>query len=202
MAIDTKVEKTEKKVEKTGKKAEKIETKVENMVSAITLDVKIDLRKFVDKVTGVEYNPENFPGVVYRIREPKIAMLIFSSGKVICTGARSNKDIDAALVQLKKKLKEGGVKIKKEPLVEVQNIVASSGIDVKVNLDKLALECWNTEYEPEQFPGLVYRLDEPKTVMLIFRSGKMIITGAKNTKDIKRAAEKTRDVVHEYDAII
>jgi transcription initiation factor TFIID TATA-box-binding protein len=179
-----------------------IETKIENMVSAITFDTKIDLRKFVDRVTGVEYNPENFPGVVYRIREPKIAMLIFSSGKVICTGARSNKDIEAALVHLKKKLQEGGVRIMKEPVVEIQNIVASSSIDVKVNLDKLALECWNTEYEPEQFPGLVYRLDDPKTVMLIFRSGKMIITGAKNQRDIRMAAEKTRDVVHKYDAII
>ncbi|MFH1402703.1 MAG: TATA-box-binding protein [Candidatus Altiarchaeota archaeon] len=179
-----------------------LETNVENIVSAITLGTDIDLRKFVDKVSGVEYNPENFPGVVFRIRNPKIAMLIFSSGKVICTGARSQTDIDAAIIQLKDKLKEGGVRISQEPLVEIQNIVASSSIDVKVNLDKLAIECWNTEYEPEQFPGLVYRLDEPKTVMLIFRSGRMIITGAKNLKDIKKAAEKTRDIVFEYDAII
>jgi transcription initiation factor TFIID TATA-box-binding protein len=179
-----------------------VSVKVENMVSAITLDVKIDLRKFVSRVKGVEYNPENFPGVVYRIHEPKLAMLIFSSGKVICTGARGPKDIEAAVTQLRKKLREGGVRIKKDPVVEVQNIVASSSVDVKVNLDQLALECFNTEYEPEQFPGLVYRLDDPKTVMLLFRSGKMIITGAKNPRDIHRAAEKTKEMVYQYNAII
>jgi transcription initiation factor TFIID TATA-box-binding protein len=179
-----------------------VSVKVENMVSAITLDTRIDLKRFVSKVKGVEYNPENFPGVVFRIHEPKVAMLIFSSGKVICTGARSPRDIEAAVKQLLKKLQEGGVKVKKEPVVEVQNIVASSSVGVEVNLDQLAIECFNTEYEPEQFPGLVYRLDDPKTVMLIFRSGKMIITGAKNTRDIHRAAERTREMVHEYNAII
>ncbi len=179
-----------------------VQVKIENMVSAITLDTEIDLRKFVGKVKGVEYNPENFPGVVYRVRDPKVAMLIFSSGKVICTGARTTEDTEAAVEKLKEKLGEGGVKVEGEPVVEVQNIVASSDVGVKVNLDQLAIECWNTEYEPEQFPGLVYRLDSPKTVMLVFRSGKMIITGAKSPKDIREAAEKTKAVVYEYDAII
>lgn len=179
-----------------------IQVKIENMVSAITLDTKIDLKKFVKKVSGIEYNPENFPGAVFRIKEPKLAMLLFSSGKVICTGARSNKDIEIAVEQLKKKLKEGGITIRGKPQVEVQNIVSSSSVDFKVNLDKLAIECMNTEYEPEQFPGLVYRLEDPKTVMLVFRSGKMIITGAKNTKDIKIAAEKTKEMIQSYDSII
>jgi len=176
--------------------------KIENMVSAITLDIKIDLKKFVGMVKGIEYNPENFPGAVFRIHDPKLAMLIFSSGKVICTGARSPKDVEAAVKELKAKLAEGGITLAAEPVIEVQNIVASSSVGVKVNLDQLAIECFNTEYEPEQFPGLVYRLDNPKTVMLIFRSGKIIITGAKNPKDIRKAADKTSDMVREYNAII
>lgn len=179
-----------------------VPVKIENMVAAVTLDVKIDLRKFVSKVKAIEYNPENFPGAVYRLHEPKVAMLLFSSGKVICTGARGTQDIKAAVEQLKVKLAEGGIKVKTEPKIEIQNMVASSEVNVKVNLDQLALECFNTEYEPEQFPGLVYRLDDPKTVMLIFRSGKMIITGAKNTKDIKKAAEKTKEMIFGYNAII
>lgn len=183
-----------------------IPVKIENMVSAITLNIEIDLPKFVGKVKGIEYNANRFPGAIFRVREPKLAMLIFSSGKVICTGARSKKDIEAAVVHLVKKLKEGGIKLKKKPTfkegVDVQNIVASSDVGFKVNLDKLAMECWNTEYEPEQFPGLVYRLDEPKTVMLIFRSGRMIITGAKDPKNIKIAAEKTRQMIQSYNAII
>ena len=183
-----------------------IPVKIENMVSAITLDIKIDLPKFVGKVKGIEYNANRFPGAIFRVREPKLAMLIFSSGKVICTGARSKKDIKAAVEHLVDKLKEGGIKLDRKPTfrkgVDVQNIVASSDVGFKVNLDQLAMECWNTEYEPEQFPGLVYRLDEPKTVMLIFRSGRMIITGAKDPKNIKVAAEKTRQMIQSYNAII
>jgi transcription initiation factor TFIID TATA-box-binding protein len=175
---------------------------IENMVAAITLGLKIDLKDFVSRVKGVEYNPENFPGVVYRVHEPRVALLIFSSGKVICTGAKCNEDIEKALEKLREKLMDAGIKPKGEPEVEVQNMVASSNIGVKVNLDQLAISCYNSEYEPEQFPGLVYRLDEPKTVMLIFSTGKVIITGAKSRKDIKAAAQKTAEIVREHNAVI
>ncbi|MBM3308751.1 MAG: TATA-box-binding protein [Candidatus Altiarchaeales archaeon] len=178
-----------------------LRTHIENMVSAITLNQKIDIKNFASKASGVEYNPENFPGVVFRVREPKLAMLIFSSGKVICTGARDKKDIETALEKLRKKLNEAGIRLRGKPKVEIQNIVASSDLELKINLDLLATECVNTEYEPEQFPGLVFRLEQPKTVMLIFRSGKIIITGAKNTSDIKKAAEETKKMVLEYKAI-
>lgn len=179
-----------------------IKAKIENMVSAITIDQKIDLKDFSERVKGLEYNPDRFPGIVYRIKDPKLAMLIFSSGKIICTGARSQEDIKVAVEKLKSKLAEGGIFVKKEPEVKVQNIVASANMDVNVNLDILAMECDNTEYEPEQFPGLVFSLDEPKTVMLIFRSGKMIITGAKTPEDVDLAAEKTKKAVEEIGAVI
>ncbi|MBN2250995.1 MAG: TATA-box-binding protein [Candidatus Altiarchaeota archaeon] len=175
---------------------------VENMVSAITVNQKIDLKKFVKKVKGLEYNPERFPGVVYRIRDPKLAMLIFSSGKIICTGARSEEDIKKAVTSLLKKFKEGGIQIKGRPKIEIQNIVASAKMNFRVNLDLLAMECENTEYEPEQFPGLVFRLGKPKTVMLIFRSGKMIITGAKTPKDADKAAEETKNIIKQIGAVI
>lgn len=175
---------------------------VENMVSAITVNQQIDLKKFVKKVKGLEYNPERFPGVVYRIREPKLAMLIFSSGKIICTGARSEEDIKKAVDSLLKKFKEGDITIKGRPKIEIQNIVASAKMNFRVNLDLLAMECENTEYEPEQFPGLVFRLEEPKTVMLVFRSGKMIITGAKTSKDADKAAEETKNIIKEIGAVI
>lgn len=181
-----------------------IKAKVENMVSAITLDQRINLKELANKAKGLEYNPKRFPGIVYRLKppDPKLAMLIFTSGKVICTGARSREDIKAAVNALRKKLKEGGVTIRKEPEVKIQNIVASAKLDLRVNLDMLAMECENTEYEPEQFPGLVFRLDEPETVMLIFRSGKIIITGAKKPQEADIAAEKTKQKVKEVGAII
>jgi len=172
-----------------------IEAKVENIVSGITLNQKIDLKRFANTAKGLEYNPEKFPGVVYRVKKPRLAMLIFSSGKVICTGARSMEDIKIAVDNLVKKLAEGGVEVKSEPIVEVQNIVASSTLGFEVNLDMLAMETENTEYEPEQFPGLVFSLDKPKTVMLIFKSGKMIITGAKTPEAANEAARKTKKAI-------
>ena len=172
------------------------DVKIENMVSAIKLGVDIDLRKFVSKVRQVEYNPENFPGVVYRLHEPKVAMLIFSSGNVICTGARNEKDIDQAIIQLREKLRQGGVRVKGEPIVKIQNIVASSAIDDKVNLDQLAIESFNTEYEPEQFPGLVYKVNvEPKgeksfkATFLLFSNGKVVCTGTKSEQQVHQALD-------------
>ncbi len=179
-----------------------LKAKVENMVSAITVHKNIDLKKFFSDVKGLEYNPDRFPGVVYRIQEPKLTMLIFSSGRVICTGARSESDIELAVKNLVNKLREGGIYIRKKPTVEIQNIVASANMNVKVNLDMLATNCDNTEYEPEQFPGLVFRLEKPKTVMLIFRSGKIIITGAKTPRDANTAAEKTKHMVKDIGAVI
>jgi len=174
-----------------------IDAKVENIVSGITIDQKIDLKKLASNATGLEYNPEKFPGVVYRIKKPKLAMLIFSSGKVICTGARSKDDIKVAVKKLIDKLKEGGTIVTGEPKVEVQNIVASASLGFEVNLDMLAMECENTEYEPEQFPGLVFSLAEPKTVMLVFKSGRMIITGAKTPQAANEAARKTKESIEE-----
>jgi len=182
-------------------KEPEMKTKIENIVSSITLDRHIDLKQLAKRVKEID-NPKQFPGVIYRLEEPKLAMLIFRTGKVICSGARSRKNIDDAVEKLLKALRKAGFRIKAKPIIEIQNIVASSGLDFKVNLDLLATECVNTEYEPEQFPGLVFRLDEPKTVMLIFRSGKIIITGAKTSKDVAKAAEKTREAIKSYNAII
>ena len=168
--------------------------KVENIVSSITLGIDIDLQKFSSSVTGID-NPKRFPGVIYRLQEPRLSMLIFRTGKVICSGARSKADIDKAVEMLLAKLKEGKITVKDKPKVEIQNIVASSSLDFKVNLDLLAMECENTEYEPEQFPGLIFRLAEPKTVMLVFKSGKIIITGAKTPQQATEAAAKTKAIL-------
>ena len=180
---------------------EEIKTKVENIVSSITLGRDIDLKKLASMATGID-NPKRFPGVIYRIDSPKLSMLIFRTGKVICSGARSRSDIDEAVKKLIAKLREARIIVKDAPKIEVQNIVASSSLGFKVNLDQLAMECENTEYEPEQFPGLIFRLAEPKTVMLVFKSGRMIITGAKTPAQAKLAAERTKAIVKQINAII
>ena len=180
---------------------DRLKTKIENMVSSITLNQNIDIEHLAANATDIK-NPKRFPGIVFRMKDPDIAMLIFRTGKVICSGARSREHIEIAVDRLIAKLKEGGIEVTERPEIVVQNIVASARLGFKVNLDVLAMGCENTEYEPEQFPGLVYRLPEPKTVMLIFRSGKIIITGAKTPENARTAARKTESLVKEYDAII
>lgn len=147
-------------------------------------------------------NPGTFPGVICKIPKPKTAMLIFRTGKIICSGARSQEAVEGATKKLIEILKLGGVFIKEKPIIEVQNIVASAQMDFKVNLEMAAIDCEGTEYEPEQFPGLIFRLEEPKTVMLIFRSGKMIITGAKTTEEAELAAVGTNKAIYESGAIL
>jgi transcription initiation factor TFIID TATA-box-binding protein len=175
---------------------------VENIVATITLDAKIDLKRLVSAVNGIEYNPENFPGAIFRPKELKVAIVIFSSGKANCTGAKNQIDIDRSVEELLKKLQEAGINVRGTPSVQIQNIVASSNMGMEVNLDLLAINCYNTEYEPEQFPGLVFRPDEPKTVILIFRTGKIVIAGAKTLKDLELAAEKAYETIIEHNAII
>jgi len=129
-------------------------------------------------------------------------MLIFRTGKIICSGARCRADIDRAVEKLLAKLREGKISVAGKPKVEIQNIVASASLDFRVNLDQLAMGCEDTEYEPEQFPGLIFRLKDPKTVMLIFKSGKMIVTGAKTVAQANAAAGKTKDMLRSINAAI
>ena len=182
-------------------KAVTMKVKVENIVATITLGQNLDLKHITKHLDGAS-KPPRFPGVVYKLIKPKVAMLLFRTGIVICSGALSKKDITSAVDKLIKELRKCRVRIKKKPIIKVQNIVASSDLSFNVNLDVLATNAFNTEYEPERFPGLVFRLDEPKTVMLIFRSGRIIITGAKTQTAAQTSAEKTQEMVKRNNAIL
>ena len=177
-----------------------MDVKVENIVAVITLDAALDQEKIAKKVPGM-VKPKQFPGLVYRVKDLKVAFLIFRTGKFICSGARNKTTIDKALQHLLKKLSKVH-RIKNKPRVEVVNMVSSADLGFMVHLDKLAVESWNVEYEPEQVPGLVYRLDDPHAVMLIFRSGKIIIAGTKTRKHAKQAAEKTQEMIKGFNAIL
>jgi len=164
--------------------------KIENVVASASFGVKIKLEKIVSKLEGIEYEPEQFPGLVMRLKEPKVAALIFSSGKIVCTGAKSPKDSKVAIGKIVNRLNRIGMKIPKTYKVRLENIVASAKLNQELNLDMIAFSLENTEYEPEQFPGLVFRMDDPKVTFLLFGSGKIICTGGRRITDVKRAIEK------------
>ncbi len=163
---------------------------VVNIVVSTSLEHDIPLEKMAATLSNTEYNPEQFPGLVIRIRDPKTSALIFSSGKVVCTGARSMEKVQESIEKIIKALKKIGIEITIEPKISVQNIVASGSIGMDLNLNVLAMKLENTEYEPEQFPGLVYKLDEAKATFLLFSNGKIVCTGTKSEDEVHEALDK------------
>jgi len=158
--------------------------KIQNIVATASLGKPVPLTKLARTQPNTEYNPQTFPGLVLRIKEPKSAVLVFSSGNLVCTGTKSVAQVNEVIQAVIKQLKKINVKITTKPKITVQNIVASGEINLKLNLNFLALEMENTEYEPEQFPGLVYKLIEPNATFLLFSNGKLVCTGTKNRKQL------------------
>src|SRR3970282_2352067 len=129
--------------------------KVQNIVATTSLGKPVSLTKLARSEANTEYNPEQFPGLVLRIKKPKSAVLVFSSGNLVCTGTKSIAQVKEVINQVIKQIAKIGVKITDKPKITVQNIVASGSMKLNLNLNYLALQLGNTEYEPEQFPGLV-----------------------------------------------
>ncbi|MBS3055740.1 MAG: TATA-box-binding protein [Candidatus Aenigmarchaeota archaeon] len=164
--------------------------RIENIVASAALGVEVPLEQIVSKLEGMEYEPEQFPGLVYRLQKPKAAALIFGSGKIVCTGARSIDDVNEVIKKVTKIIRQTGTRVPSGYKVQVENIVASARLDANLNLDRIAFNLENSEYEPEQFPGLVYRMTDPKVAFLLFGSGKIVCTGGRTIKDVNIAVDK------------
>jgi transcription initiation factor TFIID TATA-box-binding protein len=190
-----KMKKKAKKVEMIpqpmeGKEAGPRDIRVVNIVVSTSLEHDIPLEKMAATLSNTEYNPEQFPGLVIRIKDPKTSALIFSSGKVVCTGARSMEKVQESIDRIIESLKKIGINITIKPKINIQNIVASGNIGMDLNLNTLAMKLDNTEYEPEQFPGLVYKLMEAKATFLLFSNGKVVCTGTKSEAEVHAALDK------------
>ena len=173
------------------------QVKIENVVAFVALGKKIPLNKLVGAIEDAEYEPEQFPGLVYRTKEPRAAALIFSSGKIVCTGAKNIAKANEAIGKVVSKIRSAGIPMPRKYNVKVENIVASSKIKAKLNLEEITFSLENAEYEPEQFPGLVYRISEPRVAFLLFSSGKIICTGAHKISDIHLALKKLKEKLEE-----
>jgi len=166
-------------------------------VASTSLADELDLQAVATTLERAEYEPEQFPGVIYRLKEPKTALLLFRSGKVVCTGGKSKRQVDESVRIVSEMIRRGGQKILLHPKIQVQNIVATSDLESEVNLNTVALTLGldRVEYEPEQFPGLVCRIEEPRVVVLLFGSGKLVCTGARRPSDVSLAVAKiTKDL--------
>lgn len=171
--------------------------KIENVVASASIGENLDLNVIKNSLEDSEYEPDRFPGLIYRIKKPKAAMLIFGSGKVVCTGAKSADEVKIVIQSVIALLKKAGIKVDSHPDITVQNIVASSDLKTELNLNGIAVTLGldHVEYEPEQFPGLIYRMNEPHVVLLLFASGKVICTGAKSPPDVDQAIKNLVEVL-------
>ncbi|MHA1487932.1 MAG: TATA-box-binding protein [Promethearchaeota archaeon] len=190
----------EKNVDEASEKdkAEGLDYKIENVVATVVVEIteKIDLNIIARKHADVEYNPERFPGLVMRILKPKATILIFSTGKMVVTGLRKASEAGRVVEKVLKNIRKAGIKVS-NPEITVQNIVASGDLHTNIDLNMAAIIMEYAMYEPEVFPGLIYRMQEPKTVFLIFSTGRIVCTGAKKKEIVREAVKKLNKEVRD-----
>ena len=176
---------------------------IENVVASTGIKQELDLDQLADDLVGTDYEPDNFPGLIYRIQSPKATVLIFRSGKMVCTGAASVDQARQAIHVVLDELRSLGIDVRTESDIVVQNMVASGELGQRLNLIAIAigLGLEDVEYEPEQFPGLVYRLPDATGVGLLFGSGKLVITGCKSFEDAVMAIETIHEQLQNLDLL-
>eukprot|EP00213_Chloropicon_mariensis_P002685 CAMPEP_0197471068 /NCGR_PEP_ID=MMETSP1309-20131121/1914_1 /TAXON_ID=464262 /ORGANISM="Genus nov. species nov., Strain RCC998" /LENGTH=238 /DNA_ID=CAMNT_0043008465 /DNA_START=68 /DNA_END=784 /DNA_ORIENTATION=- len=171
---------------------------IQNVVATVQMNCKLDLRSIVRQARNAEYNPRRFAAVIMRIREPKTTALMFASGKMVCTGAKSEAMSQLAAKKYVRVVQKCGMPAEFKDF-KVQNMVGSCDVQFPIRLEVLAhSHSMFCSYEPEIFPGLIYKMKSPKVVLLIFVSGKIVLTGAKSREDIYSAFENIYPVLQEF----
>ena len=177
----------------------KIMIRIQNMASTANLGIRLDLKKIALKCRNTEFNPRRFGAVIMRLREPRATALIFASGKMVVTGVRSTHNATLAAQKFAYIIEKVGFAPKELMDFKVQNIVGTADVGFPIRLEGLVYaHSAFASYEPELFPGLIYRLVSPRVVFLIFVSGKVVITGAKKELDLSNALTKLYPVLLEF----
>ncbi len=170
---------------------------VENVVASVSLGQPIDLYALASKNPYLRYEPEKFPAIHLKFVNPRVTILIFSSGKAVIVGARSEEDVKRSSRNLASFLKRNGVGLKREPKVAIKNIVTTFSLGQRIDLERLGMALRGAVYEPEEFPGLIYR--NYGVVFIMFSSGKVICTGSKNEA---QAVQAFKEVAKEIDSLL
>jgi len=170
-----------------------MEVVVVNMVFSGSVLGKLDLEFIHEKLKdyNINYNPMKFPGLIIRFKEPKITISMFRSGKMVFTGLKNEEDVKKGILELQDVAKQNGLDMFGEVSSELQNIVCTVDLGRELFLARLSVTLGfeRVEFEPEQFPGLILRYNDPKVVFLMFGSGKIVCTGAKSRGEAERAIE-------------
>ena len=191
-------------MEKTLLKPEII---IQNVVATASFNDTIDLKAIVRTFPDVDWRPQVFPGLVFRMKRPKTATLIFTTGKMVCTGAKSERIARRAIRKVVRELKREGIIVTGKPEIKIRNIVASVDLgDIHIDIEDFIYAVPGLGnrimYEPEQFLGAIYRMEEPKCVFLIFSTGKLVCVGANREEDIHKAVENIITILDDTEALI
>ncbi len=176
----------------------KTEITIENVVATTGINQEINIKKIIKKFPDVKYNPEKFPGAIIKLKSPKATILLFRTGNIVCTGTKSEEKAKDALIFFASKLEETGIDLVHGlSKIKIENIASSGNLKSEIHLENAARTLPRCLYEPEQFPGIIHRMPYPKTVILLFASGKLVCTGAKVTSDIHLSVNTLRSMLEE-----
>ncbi len=178
-----------------------IDLQITNMVASANFEIELDLYAVALNIPDVEYEPEQFPGAILRIDEPKASLLLFKNGKVICAGTKTKQEVEIALQKALKMLLPYAKKTKNfsmTPSYEFVNLVAAANLHLSLDLYKLAYNISDIEYEPEQFPGAILTLKDHGVSLLLFKNGKVICAGARTVEQIKEALKYAYNLLSRY----
>jgi transcription initiation factor TFIID TATA-box-binding protein len=166
-----------------------VEVKVENIVVSFTVSSSLDLPKLAEILPDTTYTPDEVPVLILHLSKPRSMASLFSNGNVVVTGPRSMDDVHDVVKMIIDRLDVVGAQTEKTPEIKVQNISVSTDLKHPLNLRRLAKSLETVEYTPKIFPGLVYKGDDPNTVILLFGSGKIVCNGI-NLEEVTVALDK------------
>ncbi|SJK86324.1 transcription initiation factor TFIID TATA-box-binding protein [Babesia microti strain RI] len=176
---------------------------VQNIVASVYIGIDIDLRQVAISTRNAEYNPKKVNALIFRLLKPKCTSLMFQTGRIMITGAKTIEDAKIGAKRivklLLKVLKSENIRFKN---FKIENIIATADCCLPVRLESLARDYREfCSYEPELFAGLVYRCPptrNTKAVLLVFVSGKIIITGCKSMREVHRVFTYMYPILRQY----
>lgn len=178
-----------------------LDIRLRNVVVSAALGHHLDLDGIAASMDNARYNPRRFPCVVVKVAEPKSTVLAFRSGKVVCVGAPSGELAASSLRMVLSKMRTRGVEVRGDPIPKVQNVVATADLHYRIRIDVASRTLPRTVYEPEMFPGVIHRMVDPRAVVLLFASGKVVCVGARSEEEACRAVRTIRSTLDEKELL-
>jgi len=170
--------------------------KIVNVVATASLNQNVNLRE-MGKLDEVRYDPNVYGGRVAYFTSPKIkgTVSIFTSGKIISAGAKNEQEAINVLKYVKEVLVEKKLVNPITLKPKIRNVVTIVNFEMRIDLEELAKRC-RMIYEPEQFPGGILKINKPcKATVLLFSSGKAIVTGLKSSNKINPTIREIKSIV-------